>query len=102
MPVLDKVKEAENQAETCKVKAKEEVDQMLEAVAKENSEIVQSKMEQAKKQIENLNQDAKMQMLALEKKNADECQSINQQDEKIAQSHLDETIDFILKKVIDS
>ena len=102
MPILDKIKEAEQIAEEIRVKAKKEVSLMLEEAAKSNSETSKNMLDAAKEKIKELNEANDKYLVELTNKSVADINAINDANEKLAQVHLNETVEFILKKVIDS
>jgi vacuolar-type H+-ATPase subunit H len=102
MPILDKIKEAEVLAEEIRVNAKKEVSLMLEEAAKENSEATKKMLEEAKDEVKKLNEVNSSYLKELSNQSNAEIEATNAANEKLAKVHLNETVEFILKKVIDS
>lgn len=102
MPVLDKIMKAEAQAESIREEAKNEVARMLDENNKDNTIKVQSMLEEAKNEIKRLNDETTNHLKQLEADAKDECVRLNEADSVLAKTHLDETVDFILRKVTDS
>ena len=102
MPVLDKINQAENQADELRAKAKLEVAEMLEQNNKDNIKKMQSMIDEAKNEIKNLNKQTQNHLRELEVNTKEDCEKQNQADSILAKTHLDETVDFILRKVTDS
>lgn len=102
MPILDKIKEAETLAEEIRVKAKKEVSLMLEEVERKNNETSSKMLSDAKDDVKHLNEENAKYLDELTEKSIAETKKVNEANEKLAQVHLNETVDFILKKVIDS
>lgn len=102
MPILDKIKEAETLAEETRVKAKKEVSLMLEEVERKNNETSSKMLSDAKDDVKHLNEENAKYLDELTEKSIAETKKVNEANEKLAQVHLNETVDFILKKVIDS
>ena len=102
MPILDKIKEAETLAEEIRVKAKKEVSLMLEEVERKNNETSSKMLSDAKDNVKHLNEENAKYLDELTEKSIAETKKVNEANEKLAQVHLNETVDFILKKVIDS
>lgn len=102
MPILDKIKEAESIAEEIRAKAKQDVSIILEEVVKNNTVTTEKMIEDAKNEIKKLNEENSKMLLEMEvnsKLNIEFNANISKQ---LANTHLDEIVDFILKKVIDS
>lgn len=102
MPILDKIKEAEVLAEEIRVNAKKEVSLMLEEAVKENSEATKKMLEEAKDEVKKLNEENSSYLKELSNQSNAEIEATNAANQKLAQVHLNETVEFILKKVIDS
>ena len=102
MPVLDKIKKAETQADELRVKAKMEVAEMLEQNNQDNMIKVQQMMDDAKNEIKHLNEETQNHLKQLELEAKEDCDKQNQADSILAKTHLDETVEFILRKVTDS
>lgn len=102
MPVLDKIMKAEAQAESLREEAKNEVARMLDENNKDNTIKVQSMLEDAKNEIKRLNDETVNHLKQLEVEAKEECEKLNKEDSVLAKTHLDETVDFILRKVTDS
>lgn len=102
MPVLDKINKAETQADELRVKAKMEVAEMLEQNNQDNMIKVQQMMDDAKNEIKHLNEETQNHLKQLELEAKEDCDKQNQADSILAKTHLDETVEFILRKVTDS
>ena len=88
MPILDKIKEAEQNAEEIRVKAKKEVSLMLEEAAKSNSETSKNMLDAAKEKIKELNEANDKYLVELTNKSVADINAINDANEKLAQVHL--------------
>ena len=75
---------------------------MLEEAAKENSEATKKMLEEAKDEVKKLNEENSSYLKELSNQSNAEIEATNAANEKLAQVHLNETVEFILKKVIDS
>lgn len=102
MTILEKINETEQKAETIKLEAKQEVSEMLEKVNKDNLLKTEEMMNEAKRQVQKMyeeNDNIIKELVAASVKESDE---INTNNQNLAKIHLNETVDFIMKKVIDS
>lgn len=102
MTILEKINETEQKAETIKLEAKQEVSEMLEKVNKDNLLKTEEMMNEAKRQVQKMyeeNDNIIKELVAASVKESDEINTSNQ---NLAKIHLNETVDFIMKKVIDS
>ncbi len=102
MPVLDKIKEAEKLAEDLKEEARKQVSEKLVEVNNKNFETTKQMFDDARLEIKKLNEENNNYLIELTNKSIAECQEINLANENLAKVHLNETVEFILKKVIDS
>ncbi len=102
MPIIDKINEAEKQAQEIKENARNEVALMLDEVNKNNNNKVKEMTLNNNLEVEKLYNETKTKVLELTKEYEEQVKLVNNSTNKLAESHLDETIDFIIKKVIDS
>lgn len=102
MHVLEKIKEAEIVAENLRVEAKNKVQQLIDETNNTNSETTQKMIDEAKLEISKLNEQNEAYLAKLEKESLEECDHIIKASEELAKAHLNETVEFILKKVIAS
>lgn len=102
MSIIEKIKVTEEKADKIKEEASLEVSKMLDEVNLKNKELVKNMYDAAKKSIELEYKNTLSQIEKIKELKLDECQKINDSNRKIAKAHLNETVDFILKKVIDS
>lgn len=102
MPILDKIKEAERIAEESRVEARKEVSELISETNIKNAEISANMIDEAKIDIKKLNEENDKYISELTTNSIDECKKINDNNERLAKINLDETVEFILKKVIDS
>lgn len=102
MSIIEKIKMTEEKSDKIKEDASLEVSKMLDEVNLKNKELVKNMYEDAKKNIELEYNKTLSQIEKIKESKLDECQRINDSNRKIAKAHLNETVDFILKKVIDS
>lgn len=102
MPIIDKINEAEKQAQEIKENARNEVALMLDEVNKNNNNKVKEMTLKNNLEVEKLYNETKTKVLELTKEYEEQVKLVNNSTNKLAESHLDETVDFIIKKVIDS
>lgn len=102
MTILEKINEAEQKAETIKLEAKQEVSEMLEKVNKENLLKTEEMMNEAKRQVQKMYEENDSIIKELVATSVKESDEINTNNQNLAKIHLNETVDFIMKKVIDS
>lgn len=102
MNIINKIKETEAKAERIKEAATLEVSKMIEETNSSNKQKVFEMLENAKLQIKEENNLTILKIEKIKQSKEDECQEINNINRKIANTHLDETVDFIIRKVIDS
>lgn len=102
MTILEKINETEQKAETIKLEAKQEVSEMLEKVNKENLLKTEEMMNEAKRQVQKMYEENDSIIEELVATSVKESDEINTNNQNLAKIHLNETIDFIMKKVIDS
>ena len=102
MPVLDKIKEAEISAENLRVEAKNKVQVLLDDTNRLNNETTQKMIEDAKVEISKMNVENEAYLAKLEQEKFNECEELIKASEELAKTHLNETVDFILRKVIAS
>ena len=102
MTILEKINETEQKAETIKLEAKQEVSEMLEKVNKDNLLKTEEMMNDAKKQVQKMYEENDIIIRELVDASVKESDKININNQNLAKIHLNETVDFIMKKVIDS
>ena len=102
MTILEKINETEQKAETIKLEAKQEVSEMLEKVNKDNLLKTEEMMNDAKKQVQKMYEENDIIIKELVDASVKESDEINTNNQNLAKIHLNETVDFIMKKVIDS
>lgn len=102
MTILEKINETEQKAETIKLEAKQEVSEMLEKVNKDNLLKTEEMMNEAKRQVQKMYEENDSIIKELVATSVKESDEINTNNQNLAKIHLNETIDFIMKKVIDS
>ena len=102
MTILEKINEAETKAEAIKQKARQEVSEMLDELNHTNNQKVKQMMDDAKSQVARMYDDNEKIIKNLTEISNQECNQINTYNQQLAALHLNETIDFIMKKVIDS
>ncbi len=102
MTILEKINETEQKAETIKLEAKQEVSEMLEKVNKDNLLKTEEMMNDAKKQVQKMYEENDIIIKELVDASVKESDKININNQSLAKIHLNETVDFIMKKVIDS
>ncbi|MCI6716791.1 MAG: hypothetical protein SOZ32_06420 [Bacilli bacterium] len=102
MTILEKINETEQKAETIKLEAKQEVSEMLEKVNKDNLLKTEEMMNDAKKQVQKMYEENDIIIKELVDASVKESDKININNQNLAKIHLNETVDFIMKKVIDS
>ena len=102
MTILEKINETEQKAETIKLEAKQEVSEMLEKVNKDNLLKTEEMMNEAKRQVQKMYEENDSIIKELVATSVKESDEINTNNQKLAKIHLNETVDFIMKKVIDS
>lgn len=102
MTILEKINETEQKAETIKLEAKQEVSEMLEKVNKENLLKTEEMMNEAKRQVQKMYEENDSIIKELVATSVKESDEINTNNQNLAKIHLNETVDFIMKKVIDS
>ena len=102
MTILEKINETEQKAETIKLEAKQEVSEMLEKVNKDNLLKTEEMMNDAKKQVQKMYEENDSIIKELVATSVKESDEINTNNQNLAKIHLNETVDFIMKKVIDS
>lgn len=102
MTIIEKINEAEQKADAIKQKAKQEVSDMLEELNHTNNQKVNAMMNDAKSQVQKMYDDNDRILQNLTDISNQECNQINTYNQQLATLHLNETIDFIMKKVIDS
>lgn len=102
MTILEKINETEQKAETIKLEAKQEVSEMLEKVNKDNLLKTEEMMNEAKRQVQKMYEENDIIIKELVDASVKESDKININNQNLAKIHLNETIDFIMKKVIDS
>lgn len=102
MPIIDKIKEAENMALNIKKEATEEVNIMIDEVNKNNNFIIKELIENNNLQIKKLYEENELSIEKLTDASNKEIEAINLKNSELVKNHLSETTSFILKKVIDS
>lgn len=102
MPVLDKINKAEAKSEELRQNAKAEVSKMLEENSIKNNQMVDQMINDAKAEIKKMNEETQNHLRTLEAQAEEDCRTQNNADAVLAKTHLDETVDFILRKVTDS
>ena len=102
MTILEKINETEQKAETIKLEAKQEVSEMLEKVNKDNLLKTEEMMNDEKKQVQKMYEENDIIIKELVDASVKESDKININNQNLAKIHLNETVDFIMKKVIDS
>ena len=102
MTILEKINETEQKAETIKLEAKQEVSEMLEKVNKDNLLKTEEMMNEAKRQVQKMYEENDSIIKELVATSVKESDEINTNNQNLAKIHLNETVDFIMKKVIDS
>ena len=102
MTILEKINETEQKAETIKLEAKQEVSEMLEKVNKDNLLKTEEMMNEAKRQVQKMYEENDIIIKELVDASVKESDKININNQNLAKIHLNETVDFIMKKVIDS
>ncbi len=102
MSLIERIKETESQAETIKADAQKEVEAMLIKVKQENERTIQEMYNELDIEIQTLKQETLEKIAMLESNRQEECQLLCSKYETLSKNHLDETVDFIIKKVITS
>lgn len=102
MTILEKINETEQKAETIKLEAKQEVSEMLEKVNRDNLLKTEEMMNEAKRQVQKMYEENDSIIKELVATSVKESDEINTNNQNLAKIHLNETVDFIMKKVIDS
>lgn len=102
MSLVERIKETEQKAEEIKICAEKEVEEMIAKANQENEELVNQMLAQTNDQIRKQNQETLEIIKNLEKKSQIRCEEICNQSVTSANNHLEETVEFIIKKVIAS
>lgn len=102
MPILDKVKDAEAKAEELRKQAQVQVEENLKMNDLSNKEKTDKLFKEAEAKIIEMNANAKRKIIELEKDYADSTDILCEKDKSLAKANQKNTIDFIIKKVIDS
>ena len=102
MSIIERIKETEMQAAEIKHQAELDVQAKLSEVEQNLKQKVKEMNDASKIEIERLNEEnlQKINQLSLDKKKEDE--TINESYEILAAIHLNEVVDFIVGKVINS
>lgn len=101
MSIIEKIKEAEDKADKIREDAALEVSKMLEETEKENKEKILQLYENAKQKIKDEKNECYKKIDKLKEEKDTKLKEIENNLTNIYKQHLDETIDYIMKKVME-